>query len=409
MKRNEVKHRGTAARLLSVLIMLMVAFACSSADTFAAAKVKAPGKVKGVSASAAGNNAVTVKWKKVKGAKGYAIYCGGELAARAAGGRTTSYTVDGLEPGTKYGFYVRAYKTAKIKKWLNTKTGKYQKKKPAKKYNGGSKKVPSYKYGKRSVTVTAKTGGKKPAGKRGAAGLDPATLQNEMLAQINAQRAAAGLVPLQTEPMLNDLAMEKAADMYNNSYFDHTSPTWGDPSAQFDMHHVSGFAGENIAWGQQTISEVMNSWMNSPGHRANILNAYATHVGMAYCEGYWVQQFSRNPAYWGCERCGGDLRYAADDYIRASFSYTPEGSEAVLDSFDVEFARCAGCGTEYFYEESLEELGSTLDEWETKVGENESCLDFITWYDSSGNVIECPFDFSRIDSGSAEANAADTI
>ena len=118
MKRNEVKHRGTAARLLSVLIMLMVVFACSSADTFAAAKVKAPGKVKGVSASAAGNNAVTVKWKKVKGAKGYAIYCGGELAARAAGGRTTSYTVDGLEPGTKYGFYVRAYKTAKIKKWL---------------------------------------------------------------------------------------------------------------------------------------------------------------------------------------------------------------------------------------------------------------------------------------------------
>ena len=306
MNRNESKHRAMITRLLSVLIALTVVFACSTADTYAAAKVSAPGKVKGVSASAAGDTAVTVKWKKVKGAKGYAVYCGGELVARAAGGKTTSYTVSGLDPGTKYGFSVRAYKTYKTKKWLNTKTGKYQKKKPAKKYRGGSKKVKSYKYGKRSATVTARTTGVKPAGKRDADSLDQTTIQNEMLAQINAQRAAAGLAPLETAPILNDVAMQKAFDMYNNKYFDHYSPTWGGTvDVQYAINNISWtFIGENLAWGQRTINDVMEAWMNSAGHRSNILNNWYTHVGIAYYGGYWVQQFSQHPIYG--EDSGGD-------------------------------------------------------------------------------------------------------
>ena len=65
--------------------------------------------------------------------------------------------------------------------------------------------------------------------------------------------------------------------MINKNYFDHTSPTYGSP---FDMMKKFGIsyrtAGENIAKGQRTPQEVMNSWMNSSGHRANILNSSFT-------------------------------------------------------------------------------------------------------------------------------------
>ena len=394
-------------KLLTVMIALAVVFAFSTADSFAAAKVKAPGKVKGVSASAAGDTAVTVKWKKVKGAKGYAVYCGGEQVAKAPGGKTTSYVVTGLDPGTKYGFYVRAYKTSKVKKWLNTKTGKYQKKKPAKKYRGGSKKDVSYKYGKSSATVTAKTTGSKPVGRRNASGLDAETIRNEMLRQINAQRAAAGLSPLRLSPIVNDLAMIKARDMYNLGYFDHNSPTWGGgPEKEFDYFGVSGFRGENMAWGQTTINEVMDDWMNSPGHRSNILGAGYTHVGVAFYGGYWVQQFANDPIYWGCDNCGADLRYSTPDYITAAFSYTPAGSSTVQKSCRIDFEKCAGCNTCYYYEDSMDDLYAALDEWDGFVSEGESCLDYITWLNSSGSTIPCPFEFT-VNASSIQAEGVD--
>jgi uncharacterized protein YkwD len=91
------------------------------------------------------------------------------------------------------------------------------------------------------------------------------------------------------------MALVKAKDMYNNNYFDHTSPSYGSP---FNMMKSFGiqytYAGENIAKGQRSPQEVMTSWMNSPGHRQNILNPNFTKIGVAYYNGEWVQEFIAN-------------------------------------------------------------------------------------------------------------------
>ena len=82
--------------------------------------------------------------------------------------------------------------------------------------------------------------------------------------------------------------------MKNNNYFSHTSPTYGSP---FDMMKQFGIsyktAGENIAKGQKTPEAVVNAWMNSEGHRSNILNANYTQMGLGYTNGtvYWCQMF----------------------------------------------------------------------------------------------------------------------
>jgi uncharacterized YkwD family protein len=120
--------------------------------------------------------------------------------------------------------------------------------------------------------------------------------EKQVLDLTNAERAKAGLQPLMgnyTE--LNKSARIKAEDMSHNNYFSHTSPTLGDPFQQMRAMGVTySAAGENIAKGQQTPQEVVNAWMNSAGHRANILNGAYTHMGVGY-EGSnkcWVQQFA---------------------------------------------------------------------------------------------------------------------
>lgn len=118
-----------------------------------------------------------------------------------------------------------------------------------------------------------------------------------VLRLVNAERAKVGLKELTLSDKLNSIADTKAKDMAINNYFSHTSPTYGSP---FEMLQHFGVtyraAGENIAAGQITASEVMNSWMNSSGHRANILNANYTELGVGYYEGgkyrtEWVQLF----------------------------------------------------------------------------------------------------------------------
>jgi len=114
----------------------------------------------------------------------------------------------------------------------------------------------------------------------------------EVVNLVNQERAKAGLQPLKTDSALTGMALDKAKDMYNKNYFDHTSPTYGSP---FDMMNQYGItyrsAGENIAKGQRSPEEVMNAWMNSPGHRQNILNSSYNLIGVAYYNGEWVQEF----------------------------------------------------------------------------------------------------------------------
>ncbi|SDO81387.1 spore coat assembly protein SafA/uncharacterized protein, YkwD family [Paenibacillus sp. yr247] len=112
---------------------------------------------------------------------------------------------------------------------------------------------------------------------------------------VNQERAKAGLSPLTSDSALTGMALDKAKDMYNNGYFDHTSPTYGSP---FDMMSAYGihysYAGENIAKGQETPEDVMNAWMNSAGHRQNILSPNFTKIGAANYNGEWVQEFISN-------------------------------------------------------------------------------------------------------------------
>lgn len=114
----------------------------------------------------------------------------------------------------------------------------------------------------------------------------------EVVRLVNKERAAAGLRPLEVHAGLAKVALDKAKDLYHNNYFSHYSPTYGSP---FDMMRSYGisfrYAGENIAKGQRTPQEVMTAWMNSSGHRANILNPNFTHIGVAYYNGVWVQMF----------------------------------------------------------------------------------------------------------------------
>jgi uncharacterized YkwD family protein len=110
----------------------------------------------------------------------------------------------------------------------------------------------------------------------------------------NQERAKNGLKPLALDTELSKVAREKSRDMQSKGYFSHTSPTYGSP---FDMMKKFGIsyrsAGENIAMGQRTPEEVVNAWMNSSGHRANIMNSSYTHIGVGHVAtgNYWTQMF----------------------------------------------------------------------------------------------------------------------
>lgn len=118
--------------------------------------------------------------------------------------------------------------------------------------------------------------------------------ESEVIRLVNEVRAENGLKPLTANWELSRVARYKSEDMSNNRYFSHTSPTYGTP---FQMIQAFGLsyrsAGENIAYGQRTPSAVVNAWMNSSGHRANILNSSYTQIGVGYCASgnYWTQMF----------------------------------------------------------------------------------------------------------------------
>jgi uncharacterized YkwD family protein len=115
----------------------------------------------------------------------------------------------------------------------------------------------------------------------------------QVVTLVNQERAKAGLSPLKaTNATLTRMALDKAKDMYSKGYFDHNSPTYGSPFDMMKQYGINfGYAGENIAKGQPTPQVVMTDWMNSAGHRANILNANYTTIGVAYYNGEWVQEF----------------------------------------------------------------------------------------------------------------------
>lgn len=121
--------------------------------------------------------------------------------------------------------------------------------------------------------------------------------ENRVVELTNLERMKHGLKPLTINGDLARVAAIKSKDMLSNNYFAHQSPTYGSP---FDMMSYFGinysYAGENIAAGQRSPEEVVQAWMNSPGHRANILNPNYTQIGVGFAKGgsyqyYWTQMF----------------------------------------------------------------------------------------------------------------------
>ena len=126
---------------------------------------------------------------------------------------------------------------------------------------------------------------------------DFSSYQQQVLDLVNAERTKRGISALTLDSNLSSVATKKSQDMVNKNYFDHTSPTYGSP---FDMMKQFGIsyrtAGENIAKGQKTPQEVVTAWMNSEGHRKNILNPNFTNLGVGIAKDskgtpYWTQMF----------------------------------------------------------------------------------------------------------------------
>ena len=120
------------------------------------------------------------------------------------------------------------------------------------------------------------------------------SMSKQVIAQVNQERKAYGLAPLKTNSVLNGIAQQRAREIAQ--YFQHERP---DGTLFLSMYDTAGYSyrtcGENIAYGQSSAASVMNDWMNSEGHRANILNSEFEEIGVGcYYENgiyYWVQNF----------------------------------------------------------------------------------------------------------------------
>lgn len=125
-------------------------------------------------------------------------------------------------------------------------------------------------------------------------------LEDEVIRLVNAERAKKGLGMLKANWQLSRVARYKSQDMVNKNYFSHTSPTYGSPFKMMESFGLKfSAAGENIAYGQRTPAEVMNAWMNSPGHRSNILNPTYNQIGVGLAKNkngvsYWTQMFIKS-------------------------------------------------------------------------------------------------------------------
>lgn len=149
-----------------------------------------------------------------------------------------------------------------------------------------------------NITSTPSEGGSSNgSSNNGQTSSAPSGYASEVFDLVNQQRSTNSQSALTYSTEASKVAQAKAEDMAANNYFSHTSPTYG---SAFDMLKANGVsyssAGENIAKGQTSPSSVMKAWMNSSGHRANILSSSYRSVGIGCAADssgtlYWVQVF----------------------------------------------------------------------------------------------------------------------
>jgi hypothetical protein len=118
------------------------------------------------------------------------------------------------------------------------------------------------------------------------------TFEQQVFELTNQERVKNGLSPLKTNAELNFAADKYAEEMSKRRVLSHTGP---DGSKPWDRAEAVGYEaqmmGENIAAGQRTPEQVVKGWMDSPGHRANILRSQYTDIGVGFYNNYWVQDF----------------------------------------------------------------------------------------------------------------------
>lgn len=124
------------------------------------------------------------------------------------------------------------------------------------------------------------------------------TYEEKVVELVNVERQKAGLSTLTMDSAISNVARAKSKDMADNKYFAHQSPTYGSAGDMLEQFGIKWSAwGENIAYGQRTPEIVVNAWMNSPGHRANILSTNFSKIGIGYVTNsngtpYWTQIFT---------------------------------------------------------------------------------------------------------------------
>jgi uncharacterized protein YkwD len=116
-----------------------------------------------------------------------------------------------------------------------------------------------------------------------------------VLALVNEARAAAGCGAVRADPALAAVARAHSADMRDRDYFSHDTPEGLSPFDRAEAAGITSARAENIAAGQRDAAAVMDAWMNSPGHRANILDCSLSTLGVGVAEGpggpWWTQLF----------------------------------------------------------------------------------------------------------------------
>ncbi|WP_433497677.1 CAP domain-containing protein [Sphaerimonospora sp. CA-214678] len=149
-----------------------------------------------------------------------------------------------------------------------------------------------------SATGGSSTGSTTGGGSTTGSGTVGTELENEVVRLTNAERAKAGCAPLKHDAKLHAAAYAHTADMSAKNYFSHTSQ---DGRSFADRIKAAGYSygaiAENIAKGYQTPEAVVQGWMNSPGHRTNMLNCSYTDIGVGHVKAggpYWTQNFGRH-------------------------------------------------------------------------------------------------------------------
>ncbi|MER7537667.1 sigma-70 family RNA polymerase sigma factor [Streptomyces sp. NPDC097704] len=145
------------------------------------------------------------------------------------------------------------------------------------------------------TTASATAPAPRPTSTSSDSGSGSGSTAQQVISLVNSERAKAGCGPLTENSLLTKAAQGHSDDMAARNFFDHTNPDGDGPGERIT---AAGYAwssyGENIAKGQTTAAQVMESWMNSPGHRANILNCGFKEIGIGiHTSGgpYWTQAF----------------------------------------------------------------------------------------------------------------------